>query len=40
LEANGREVYYTENEEYGHTVWVPTYDDPEFWYWLLQQRKS
>jgi predicted peptidase len=39
LKEIGREVYYTEYPNTGHAAWVPAYDDPEFWHWLLQQRK-
>lgn len=40
LQSLGREVYYTEYTTIGHAAWEPAYDDPEFWYWLLQQSRQ
>lgn len=39
LEKAGRPVYYTEYPDYGHGAWVPSYDNPDFWAWLLQQAR-
>lgn len=40
LKNAGRQAFYTEYPKAGHDVWVPAYDNPEFWYWLLSQKRG
>lgn len=40
LRAAGGTVYYTEFAEGNHFIWNRVYDKPEFWRWLLSQRRG
>ncbi|MBE7560195.1 prolyl oligopeptidase family serine peptidase [bacterium] len=39
LRALGADVRFTVYPEAGHDSWTETYDNPEFWDWLLAQRR-
>lgn len=40
LKQSGHDVRYTEYSNYGHGVHIPTYENPEFWTWLISQSKT
>jgi hypothetical protein len=40
MESHGRQVFYTEYPDRGHGAWERVYDSPEFWAWLLQQKRD
>ena len=40
LEKMGAAVKFTLYPEAGHDSWTATYDDPEFWKWLMSQRRA
>ena len=40
LKAAGAEPKFTVYPEAGHDSWTKTYEDPEFWKWLLAQRRK
>lgn len=40
LERRGGNVKYTVYPDAGHDSWTATYDDPKFYEWLLQQKRS
>lgn len=40
LKEQGRDVHYTEYANRGHGAWIPAYENPEFWMWLIRQRKQ
>ncbi len=39
LKHVGANVKLTLYEDVGHNAWDPTYENSEFWHWLLEQRK-
>ena len=40
LKAAGAEPKFTVYPEAGHDSWTATYDNPDFWKWLLAQRRG
>ncbi len=40
LKAAGSQVKFTTYPGVGHDSWTATYDNPEFWTWLLAQQKT
>ena len=40
LEARGANVKYVEYPGVGHGSWIPAFDDPELWRWLLAQKRA
>jgi predicted peptidase len=40
LEARGANVKYVEYPGVGHGSWIPAFDDPELWRWLLAQNRA
>ncbi|HEU0142196.1 MAG TPA: hypothetical protein VFQ79_20915 [Bryobacteraceae bacterium] len=39
LQQLGRDVRYTEYANRGHGAWIPAYENPDFWMWLIRQQK-
>ena len=40
LQQRGAHVKFTVYPDAGHNSWTRTYDDPEFYEWLLKQRRT
>ncbi|MGB4107027.1 MAG: hypothetical protein WBK55_04455 [Alphaproteobacteria bacterium] len=40
LKQQGRDVHYTEFPKYGHGAWIPAYENPKLWTWLISQSKA
>jgi predicted peptidase len=40
LKAVGGDVRFTIYPDAGHDVWTPTYDNPELYAWMLEQRRK
>ena len=40
MKKRGNDVKYTVYPEAGHDSWTATYDNPEFYEWLLKQKRK
>ena len=40
VNANGGHAKLTIYPDAGHNAWDPTFSDPAYWSWILQQRKE